>query len=198
MLGGNAPFEAGVRVISNPFTPAFVATPGDGWRSWGSGADIVGFVRGPDWNDDDGGAVLVVRLTKVTDVVTGLDRRLEPGPEAVFEWLRAHPYFDVGAIEPAQVGPLAAESVSFTEVRPADFDTTCPLPPAGQEVDPCWRWFAEVAGYWYYGSADHGARATVLDVNGTTVTILTWAEGPDEAAHLAAIEDLLASIEFLD
>lgn len=33
---------------------------------------------------------------------------------------------------------------------------------------------------------------------GTTVTTLTWAEGPDEAAHLAATEELLASIEFPD
>jgi hypothetical protein len=198
MPGGNTRLEAGIRVISNGFTPAFVATPGAGWRSWGSTDGIVGFVRGPDWNGADGGAVLVVRMANVTDVATGRDRPLAPGPDAVLDWLRGHPYFDVGPVEQTRVGAVAAQSVTFTEIRPADFDATCPLPSAEEEAASCWRWFPQGPGYWYYGSADHGATATVLDVAGTTITILSWAEGPDEAAHLRAIDDLLATIEFFD
>ena len=199
MPGGDARLEPGTRVVSNRFTRAFAATPGEGWRSWGTADNIVGFVRGPDWNDLDGGAVLVLRLTKVTDVDTGTDRPLAPGPEAVFEWLREHPYFELGEERDTFVSGLAARSVSIAGVPPDDIEARCPLPAAGDEPAPCWRWFPQGTNYWFYGGRiDPGGTAIALDVDGVTVTILSWANGPSKDAHLAAIEELIDSIEFLD
>ena len=199
MPGGDKPFEPGVRVVTNRFTPAFAATPGQGWRSWGTADDIVGFARGPDWTDTDGAGVLVVRLIRVPDITTNEYLALAPGPEAVLEWIREHPYFDVGEVVNTHVGLLPAQSVSILEKRPPDFETSCPMPAPGDPAAICWHLFPWAGdGYWTYGNADHGATLTVLEVGGVTVTVFSWADGPDKEAHLAAVEALIESIEFLD
>lgn len=200
MPGGDTPFVPGLRVVTNRFSPAFAATPGDGWRSWGTDSDIVGFARGPDWTDTDGAGVLVVRLTRVPDVTTNEYIPLAPGPEAVLDWLREHPYYEVGDPVDTPVGAIPARSVSILERRPADFGASCPMPAPDERAGICWHLFPFGRdGYWTYpGNADHGATVTVLEVGDETVTIFSWADGPDKDAHQAAVEALIASIEFLD
>ena len=61
------------------------------------------------------------------------------------------------------------------------------------------RNFKAAAGYWTYEREEQvDKRAMFLDVQGTAVMILMSADGPDLEAHRAAIDELLASIEFLD
>lgn len=199
MPGGDASFEAGVRVVTNRFAPAFVATPGDGWRSWGTDRDVVGFVRGAGFSGGmDGAAVWVVRLTKVTDVATGRDVALEPGVDAAIAWLRGHPYIETGEVAMTSVGSLPALSMDYRESVPGDFEATCPE--ADQGPPPtCRRWFP--AGSWHFSFEDTppaAQRVTVLDVDGATILILASADGPGRGAHLAAIDELVDSLEFLD
>jgi hypothetical protein len=202
--GGNRPFEWGVRVVFSPFQPVFAATPGEGWRSQGTVDGLVGLIRGPEWEvGTDGAGVWVTQPTAVTDVASGRDVPLAPGPDAVLDWLRSHPYLEVGEVEPARVGSLAAMSLSFKAFVPDEFETPCQPPSPSEPVMPtCQRWFKTGKGHVNYGFIDpltqYEAGAIVLDVSGTTIMVLTVAYGPDMEAHLKAVDALLASIEFLE
>ena len=74
------------------------------------------------------------------------------------------------------------------------------MPAPSEPAAICWHLFPwGPNGYWTYpGNADHGATVTVLEVDGVTVTLFSWADGPDKATHLAAVEALIESIELLD
>lgn len=194
MPGGEAPFEAGVRVVSNRFSPPFAATPGEDWRSWGTDTDVVGFVRGAD-----GGGVWVINLKVVTDVATGRDVPLDPGVDAAVDWLRHHPYVETGEPMPTRVGLREATSMTYRDVLPRGFESTCPHALDSEPAPACRRFFRAGTGYWTFGESPPAEqRASFLDVNGATIMILSSADGPDRAAQGAANEALLASIEFLD
>jgi hypothetical protein len=199
MPGGDASFEPGVRVVTNRITPAFAATPGDGWRSWGTDLDVVGFVRGPGGaSGKDGGTVFVIKLTVVTDVATGFDIPLDPGVDAAVAWLRGHQYLETGEVQTTRIGSRPALSIDFRETVPDDFETTCPAADQGQPPT-CRRWFPAGGGYWSFADTPPEVqRVTIVDVNGATILILASADGPEREAHLAEIEALVRSIEFLD
>ena len=200
MPGGDASFVPDVRVVTSRFAPAFAATPGDGWRSWGTDRDVVGFERGPDGGSGpDGAALFVVNLSIVVDPASGRDVILEPGMGAAMTWLGTHPYFETNRPEATQVGGRAATSMAFQAALPADFASSCPRGDPEQPVPACLRMLKAGTGYWTYeGSNLAEQRATFLEVDGATLMILTSADGPDVVGHLAAIEDLLASMEFFD
>jgi hypothetical protein len=199
MPGGNEPFQPGVRVVSARFRPAFAATPDEGWRSWGSDRDAVGFIRGADVeNATDGAGIWAIRVSTVTDPESGRDVSLAPGAEAVIDWLRSHPYFEVETVQQTRIGSFPATSLPLRHVLPADFDRTCPPAIKDQPVPVCRRWFAANGAYWTYGPAHDLTQATVVDVHGATILILAWADGPHADAHMAAADALLATIEFLE
>ena len=122
MPGGDERLLPGVRAVTSRFSPAFAVTPGDGWRSWGTDVDVVGFVRGPV---DEPAGVWIVKLTKVTDVRSGRDVAIA-GTGAVLDWLRAHPYFETVRQEQRTIGTIAATSLDLRHVPPEGFETDCP------------------------------------------------------------------------
>ena len=140
----------------------------------------------------------IVKLTKVTDVRSGRDVAIA-GAGAVLDWLRAHPYFETVRQEQRTIGTIAATSLDLRHVPPEGFETDCPWSPTDPPVPPCRRWFAAGTGYWSYGPPVHDLmRIAVLEVNGATLMVVALVDEPDQEADLAAIDDLLATVEWLD
>ena len=204
MAGSSDPIlAADRRVVSAAFMPPIAVTPlGDGWRFWGNGQQAVGFTRvdDPKRPAEGSGGVWILRPGAYTDIATGRDVPFPSEPRAVMDWLSKHPYFEVGNSETTQVGSIPAASVPFRHVTPAEFESTCPPAPTerGAVVPLCRRWMLVDGGYWTFGPPHDAAEATVLQVGDTTLLILAWADGPNAEAHMTAVHDLLATVEFLE
>ena len=142
----------------------------------------------------------VLRPESYADVETGRDVPFPAEPRAVLDWFREHPYFVVGDVETIMIGSIPATSMQFRHVTPTDFETTCPPAPTerGAFVPTCRRWLLVDGGYWTYGPSHNAGEATVVQVGGATLLILAWAGGADAEAHMTAVHELLATIEFLD
>jgi hypothetical protein len=83
------------------------------------------------------------------------------------------------------------------EVLPDDFEKGCPVTEPGKPIPPCRRWFPVEGGYWSFGTPPDEERVSVLEVQGTAILVHAYANGPNAAAHMDAIDGLLATVEFL-
>lgn len=198
MPGGNAAMADGERAVTMWFTPAFAVVPQAGWRSWGEGEDSVGFVRGEPLPNNSNSGLWGVRLSVVWDAATGRDRTLDPGAQAAIDWIRADPYLRVGRETSTTVDGHSATRLDLRIVPPPADDPDCPWDGKTIPEPPCRRWFWTAPGYWTYGPELQAVTVTILDVGKSVLMIITQAVGPDAANHQAAIDELLATLDFLD
>jgi hypothetical protein len=199
LSGGDAILVKGTRYVTNRFTPPFAITmPDDGWRSWGTDTDIVGFSRGGDLVPEGWGQMFVIRLDLIRDAA-GHEAHLGGAPQDVIDWIRHDPFMMAEEPVHTSIGPYQGTSIDFREVLPKDFDSTCPGVTDPGDPPACRRWLHIGLGWWTYGwPSPPKFRVIALDVRGVTITLLLLQHGSDATTQLQAADALARTIDFLD